>query len=533
MASSTAVPHALIVAGLLALAQAQPQLADRALGSGESTSTTSPSPTGAASSPPAAATTAGAGGNGPTNQPLLFFVALGFGVVFTNLWIIVGVKYCFRYNQRNRQARPDEVNDAIDLAAMRRSGRRRREKKLMSMEEVNERFPLIKYKTWSARRESEGLLMTGGVAAPTTRPASLSEAEAAQNPDEARTSAELTVLPVPSDGGAPEITGLPESTPAADSSAEKAEAGAAKSSASPPDGTALNLPPLEETKTTASTIGENGNRATTDDDDDDEHEGHIHTALPAQYLSHPGDSCSICIDSLEEEDDVRGLTCGHAFHASCLDPWLTGRRACCPLCKADYYVPKPRPEGEAAAEAERLTRARTHAARQRGPLPAVPQPTWVGTRSFRFVPTAHHSEQNRYAFPVGRRERRRRQDDGTNEAPRAAEPDNPTQGGGRRFVAPRFSNPFRSTSENREVQSRPLTTPRSPTSAPDGVTATSTENSRWRPRVANPFNSTWMRAMRLPGRSNNHASANGTEEAATTPTPTPTPTPGQLEAAVR
>lgn len=27
----------------------------------------------------------------------------------------------------------------------------------------------------------------------------------------------------------------------------------------------------------------------------------------------------------------------------CLDPWLTNRRACCPLCKADYYTPKPRP----------------------------------------------------------------------------------------------------------------------------------------------------------------------------------------------
>ncbi|KAI7518124.1 hypothetical protein KC317_g22969, partial [Hortaea werneckii] len=47
----------------------------------------------------------GGGGGGPTSSPLLFFVALGFGVVFTNLWIIVGVKYCFRYNRRNQQAR--------------------------------------------------------------------------------------------------------------------------------------------------------------------------------------------------------------------------------------------------------------------------------------------------------------------------------------------------------------------------------------------------------------------------------------------
>jgi hypothetical protein len=34
----------------------------------------------------AANTGGGGGGGGPTSSPLLFFVALGFGVVFTNLW---------------------------------------------------------------------------------------------------------------------------------------------------------------------------------------------------------------------------------------------------------------------------------------------------------------------------------------------------------------------------------------------------------------------------------------------------------------
>ncbi|PWY86057.1 hypothetical protein BO70DRAFT_378729 [Aspergillus heteromorphus CBS 117.55] len=43
--------------------------------------------------------------------------------------------------------------------------------------------------------------------------------------------------------------------------------------------------------------------------------------------------CSICIDPFSAEDDIRELTCGHIFHASCLDPWLTRRRACCPMCK--------------------------------------------------------------------------------------------------------------------------------------------------------------------------------------------------------
>lgn len=39
------------------------------------------------SSPAATSSPAGGGGGGgPTSSPLLFFVALGFGVVFTNLW---------------------------------------------------------------------------------------------------------------------------------------------------------------------------------------------------------------------------------------------------------------------------------------------------------------------------------------------------------------------------------------------------------------------------------------------------------------
>ncbi|CAD1813623.1 unnamed protein product [Candida parapsilosis] len=47
-------------------------------------------------------------------------------------------------------------------------------------------------------------------------------------------------------------------------------------------------------------------------------------------------SCAICLEVLEDDDVVRGLICGHVFHAICLDPWLTKRRACCPMCKRDY-----------------------------------------------------------------------------------------------------------------------------------------------------------------------------------------------------
>ncbi|GKT91661.1 RING-8 protein [Colletotrichum tofieldiae] len=103
----------------------------------------------------------GGGGGGNSSSPLLFFVALGFGVVFTNLWIIVGVKYCFRYNARNRAMRLNEDGEPINLENMPRPHRRRREKKLMTMDEVNDKFPMTKYKTWVGERAREGLPTAG------------------------------------------------------------------------------------------------------------------------------------------------------------------------------------------------------------------------------------------------------------------------------------------------------------------------------------------------------------------------------------
>ncbi|RAL16019.1 putative RING finger protein [Aspergillus homomorphus CBS 101889] len=50
--------------------------------------------------------------------------------------------------------------------------------------------------------------------------------------------------------------------------------------------------------------------------------------------------CVICMDEFHPLDSVRPLPCGHIFHASCLDPWLTKRHACCPLCKTSYCNPK-------------------------------------------------------------------------------------------------------------------------------------------------------------------------------------------------
>ncbi|KAH7027664.1 uncharacterized protein B0I36DRAFT_364836 [Microdochium trichocladiopsis] len=309
--------------------------------------TTAPSsasfaPTTTALGPPSPTPTGDQGGQG-NNSPLLFFVALGFGVVFTNLWIIVGVKYCFRYNARNRQLRGlDENGEPINLDNMpQRPHRRRREKKLMTMDEVNEKFPMTKYKTWVSSRAREGLPTAGGVSVHPSRANSVRSVQ----------------------GIVPEM--LPKERDSVDERPQTAAAGAksedkpAGQTSTATDGNSdtttktpengnptTNDTALTSTQTIASIDPKDHDRHGSDDEDDDEH---INAALPPEMLEGPGDTCAICIDTLEDDDDVRGLTCGHAFHAVCLDPWLTNRRACCPLCKADYYTPKPRPppiEGE-------------------------------------------------------------------------------------------------------------------------------------------------------------------------------------------
>ncbi|KAG9247793.1 hypothetical protein BJ878DRAFT_491016 [Calycina marina] len=391
----------------LHLAQRGEQQA-RALGGTQKTGdpTSSLSPTVAASAPAQTSTMSGSSSSSGTSSPLLFFVALGFGVVFTNLWIIVGVKYCFRYNARNRAIRNGEDLDPVgmnDLPA--RPHRRRREKKLMTMDEVNERFPLAKYKNWVMSRASEGMPTAGGVTAPPSRTGSVKNAEGALSTG--------TLAHVPE-------VAKDENVPFVDVTTNS-KADGDKSTA------------LEKTQTTTSTVDKHETRTSEDDEDDDDH---IHTAVPPELLTNPGDTCAICLDTLEDDDDIRGLTCGHAFHAGCLDPWLTSRRACCPLCKADYYVAKPGPEGEAAGD------GRT---RRGNRLPSAPPPAWNGLRAARGLPGRFVS-----AYPgdgadgTDRQARRARRQAAAADAAAAARPTEQTvtNATNSRWMMPRISNPF-------------------------------------------------------------------------------------------
>ncbi|KAL4913238.1 hypothetical protein BDW62DRAFT_168633 [Aspergillus aurantiobrunneus] len=59
--------------------------------------------------------------------------------------------------------------------------------------------------------------------------------------------------------------------------------------------------------------------------------------------------CSICMEAFDDDDSIRVLTCGHIFHATCLDPWFTKRQARCPLCKTCYPPEHAAPMRPAAA----------------------------------------------------------------------------------------------------------------------------------------------------------------------------------------
>ncbi|KAI9681009.1 MAG: hypothetical protein M1829_001089 [Trizodia sp. TS-e1964] len=326
---------------------------------------------------------------GPTSSPLLFFVALGFGVVFTNLWIIVGVKYCFRYNARNRALRNGEVIDPITLDAMPRPHRRRREKKLMTMEEVNAKFPLTKYKAWQAGRHNEGLPAAGGIHSPSGNAASVKNAKGTLA-DRSPLSSEAT-----------------SAKGASGNQASNQRLGG--NSALQGSSTSFDQKRFSET-----TLNEKSNdpfdealppAMSANMDDEMEDDDHIHTAVPAELMTNPGDTCAICLDTLEDDDEVRGLTCGHAFHASCVDPWLTSRRACCPLCKADYYVPRQRPDGE-PLDAARSNRRSTGMNTNHINLPSNPAPSWPQSRGNAFRARAllsGRADRNRREGPNSRR----------------------------------------------------------------------------------------------------------------------------------
>uniref|UniRef100_A0A182Q6B6 RING-type domain-containing protein n=1 Tax=Anopheles farauti TaxID=69004 RepID=A0A182Q6B6_9DIPT len=70
--------------------------------------------------------------------------------------------------------------------------------------------------------------------------------------------------------------------------------------------------------------------------------------LPARVLRRIGivkfakgmsfETCAICLEDFVENERLRVLPCRHAYHAICIDPWLTKNRRVCPICKRRVIV---------------------------------------------------------------------------------------------------------------------------------------------------------------------------------------------------
>ena len=220
----------------------------------------------------------------------------------------------------------------------------------MTVDEVNERFPTMKYKAWRASREAMGLSPEGGITQPFNSSESIHSLSHQGNPGPATlAAAEIKLMP------------SQDSSPTVDSkeSIHVRDVEEAQNSTICPS----TILPIDrahssfETKRLSELSDDEQTKSPHHDEDEDD--DHLHTAVPEELLNSVGDSCAICLDLIDDDSDVRGLTCGHAFHSSCLDPWLTTRRACCPLCKADYYIPKPKPELDQTADGGETTATTT------------------------------------------------------------------------------------------------------------------------------------------------------------------------------
>jgi len=77
-------------------------------------------------------------------------------------------------------------------------------------------------------------------------------------------------------------------------------------------------------------------------------------AKQEEYTAPHNDSCAICLDDFQMNEQLRLLPCKHGFHIHCIDPWLSKSSELCPMCKQSIFMSThnedDQDEEEAAAE---------------------------------------------------------------------------------------------------------------------------------------------------------------------------------------
>ena len=327
--------------------------------------------------------------SGNNNQtPFLFFIALGLGIVFTNLWVVLGLKYCRRNRQRrlalengDEQALEElntYFNPLFASATLANTRRARLERKLITLEDLNRRFPVQKYKEWIADRKRAGLSTEGGISLSAAQEHHVQVQEMEEKDEEKAINENNESTTQQPESKQPEREELDKEQPeneqpeneqpesecshndhqVINSDDDNTETSMAVTEEEQQQQSALNpiIEQPEETSQNSECMEQPKDLTEENDNEDSSHTAEIAIDDESQIVkplntldpstsyqnnaltTESGDACAICLDSIELEDDIRGLTCGHVFHDDCIKRWLTTRKALCPLCKQDYWV---------------------------------------------------------------------------------------------------------------------------------------------------------------------------------------------------
>ncbi|KAJ3257542.1 hypothetical protein HK103_004451 [Boothiomyces macroporosus] len=56
---------------------------------------------------------------------------------------------------------------------------------------------------------------------------------------------------------------------------------------------------------------------------------------PEENEKSTDETCAMCLEDYEDNDQLRELYCGHRYHSSCIDVYLLNQKRICPVCNAD------------------------------------------------------------------------------------------------------------------------------------------------------------------------------------------------------